>query len=182
MCKILCSQIFSIASGGRSSITDPFQAKTHNKALLAKSQSGCVPNYFCKRTPSKTNPEVLKKIHSSDEYYAIARTFTQNNQGTVKIIDLHIILLRLQFQCVGQFTTFMYHILALSYITFHRPNLLILPNNTKKKHDYGVYCMHFKWQLPSSTPTRDFKWTSLKMPRKNGHFILRPRHSQFSCN
>jgi hypothetical protein len=58
----------------------------------------------------------------------------QNNQGTVKIIMSYI--LHLQFQCIGQLT-FMYCILSLSlyvYITtFHRPNLLILSNNTNIK-------------------------------------------------
>jgi hypothetical protein len=42
--------------------------------------------------------------------------------------------------------------------TFHRPNILILSNNTNiKKHDYSVHYVQFKWQLLSLAPTSDFR-------------------------
>jgi hypothetical protein len=49
------------------------------------------------------------------------------------------------------------------YITaFHIPNLLILPNTTTiRKHYYGVYYVPFKWQLPSSAPTSNFRMAVL---------------------
>jgi hypothetical protein len=48
------TSIFSITSGGRNSISDHLQAKKRKNALPAKSQSGCMTNYFRKLELSKT--------------------------------------------------------------------------------------------------------------------------------
>jgi hypothetical protein len=42
--------------------------------------------------------------------------------------------------------------------TFHRPNILILSNNTNmKKCDYSVYYVQLKWQLLSLALTSNFR-------------------------
>jgi hypothetical protein len=48
---MVCSLIFSIGNGRRTSLPDHPQAKKHKNALLAKSQSGCMTNYFRKLEP-----------------------------------------------------------------------------------------------------------------------------------
>jgi hypothetical protein len=51
--NFVCGLIFSISSGGMTSITDHRQAKKHKNVLLAKSPSGCMTNCFRELTPSK---------------------------------------------------------------------------------------------------------------------------------
>jgi hypothetical protein len=48
----VCSSMSSIASGGRTSITDHLQAKKQKNPLLAKPHLGCMINYFRKLEPS----------------------------------------------------------------------------------------------------------------------------------
>jgi hypothetical protein len=50
------------------------------------------------------------------------------------------------------------HTYTIYIATFHRPNILILSNNTNmKQHDYSVYYVQLKWQLFSLAPTSDFR-------------------------
>ena len=44
----VCSSTFKIASGGRTAITEHLQAQKHKNAMVAKSLSGSLTNYFRK--------------------------------------------------------------------------------------------------------------------------------------
>jgi hypothetical protein len=99
----VCSSILSIASGGKTLITDHLQIKKHKNALLAKSQLECMTKYFRKLAPSKaeynldiyagtyayhTLPPYNHSFHSMDwtslqRKYSCARTKCESIVGNV---------------------------------------------------------------------------------------------------
>lgn len=68
---IVCNSTFSIASGGKSSITDHIKTQKHKTALAAKSQSGSINNYYRKLEPSKSEYDLA--IHEGTYAYHTIR-------------------------------------------------------------------------------------------------------------
>ena len=63
----VCSSTFSIASGGKTAITEHLQAQKHKNAMVAKSLSGSLTNYFRKLDPSKDEYDLA--VHEGTYVY-----------------------------------------------------------------------------------------------------------------